>query len=98
MIVLVLTRVPAGLRGDLTRWLIEVSPGVFTGKVSRRVRERLWSRVRRGLKDGYAVLVAVNQDREQGFEVLAAGLAWWEPADFEGLTLMRRPLPGTGDQ
>lgn len=98
MIVLVLTRVPAGLRGDLTRWLMEVSPGVFTGKVSRRVRERLWTRIRRGLKDGSAVLVTVSHDREQGFEVLTAGPARWEPADFDGLILMRRPLPGTGSR
>lgn len=98
MIVLVLTRVPPGLRGDLTRWLMEVSPGVFTGRVSRRVREKLWSRVKKGMKEGYAVLVAVSHEREQGFEVLAAGLVWWEPADFDGLTLMRRPLPGAGEQ
>ncbi|MGO4760857.1 type I-E CRISPR-associated endoribonuclease Cas2, partial [Streptomyces sp. 2MCAF27] len=29
MTVIVLTNCPAGLRGFLTRWLLEISPGVF---------------------------------------------------------------------
>ena len=93
MIVLVLTAVPQRLRGELTRWLAEVAPGVFCGRVSRRVRERLWERVQHGLKDGSAVLVAPARDREQGWEALTAGSARWMPADLEGLTLMRRPAP-----
>lgn len=93
MIVLVLTSAPRGLRGDVSKWLLEISPGVFAGKVSRRVRERLWARVERGVKDGLAVLLVASHDREQGFEVLTAGAGRWVPADFEGLVLMRRPLP-----
>ena len=34
MMVLVTTAVSTGLRGELTRWLLEVSPGVFVGTVS----------------------------------------------------------------
>lgn len=92
MIVLVLTAVTPGLRGDLTRWLLEVAPGVFTGKVTRRVRERLWTRVCKGvLRGGYAVMVVTDHSAEQGYAVLTAGHGRWEPADFEGVTLMRRP-------
>ena len=90
MIFLVLTAVPAGLRGDLTRWLLEVSPGVFCGRVSRRVREKLWARVERGVKDGCAVLLVAAHDREQGYEILTAGRDRWVPVDLEGITLMRR--------
>lgn len=93
MIVLVLTAVPARLRGELTRWLTEVSPGVYCGRVSRRVRDRLWERVQHGLRDGSAVLVAPSREREQGWEVMTAGTGRWTPADFDGLTLMRRPNP-----
>lgn len=88
-----LTAVPRGLRGDLSKWLLEVSPGVFTGRVSRRVREKLWARVERAVKDGCAVLVVVDRGREQGYEILTAGRDRWVAVDFEGLTLMRRPLP-----
>ena len=95
MIVLVLTSVPPGLRGDLSRWLLEIAPGVFAGRVSRRVRERLWRRVRFGvLQGGSAVMVVTDRGREQGYEILTAGAGRWVPADFEGLTLMRRPVPG----
>ena len=45
MVVVVLTACPTGLRGDLTRWLFEVAPGVFVGHVSARIRERLWERI-----------------------------------------------------
>jgi CRISPR-associated protein Cas2 len=94
VIVLVLTAVPRGLRGDLSKWLLEVSPGVFCGRVSRRVRELLWARVERGVRDGCAVLVVTDHGREQGYEVLTAGRDRWVPVDLEGITLMRRPAAG----
>lgn len=91
MIVLVLTAVPRGLRGDLSKWLLEVAPGVFCGRVSRRIREKLWARVERGVNDGCAVLLVADHGREQGYEILTAGRDRWVPADMEGITLMRRP-------
>lgn len=91
MIVLVLTAVPPGLRGDLSRWLLEVAPGVFTGRVSRRVRDRIWARVRAGVRDGSAVLVAASREKEQGYEIMSCGTGRWVPADFDGLTLIRKP-------
>ena len=42
MTVLVLERVPAGLRGFLSRWFLEVQANVFVGTVSSRVRDNLW--------------------------------------------------------
>ena len=36
-------RVPQSLRGELTRWLLELKAGVFVGRVSAMVRERLWA-------------------------------------------------------
>ena len=31
MVVLILSAAPASLRGSMTRWLLEVSPGIFAG-------------------------------------------------------------------
>lgn len=45
MTVIVLTTCPPGLRGFLTRWLLEISAGVFIGSPSARVRDILWSEV-----------------------------------------------------
>ena len=45
MVVLVLTACPSGLRGDLTRWLLEIAPGVYVGRVSARKREVVGARL-----------------------------------------------------
>ena len=44
MIVMVLETVPVGLRGELTRWLLEPHTGVFVGHVNAMVRDRLWEK------------------------------------------------------
>lgn len=92
MMVLVLTACPAGLRGDLTKWLLEVSPGTFVGNVSARIREKLWKRTQELCREGRALLV-YSSDGEQRmrFETHRHD---WDPVDMEGLTLVRRPLPG----
>lgn len=89
MIVLHLTSCPIGLRGDLTKWLMEISTGVFVGRVSARVREKIWERVVLLCKSGRAVMVypAAN---EQGLNFFVHGDTW-EPIDFDGLKLMLRP-------
>lgn len=52
MVVLVLERVPVSLRGELTRWLLEVRAGVFVGDVSAMVREKLWELVEEKAREG----------------------------------------------
>lgn len=92
MVVLVVTACPAGLRGHLTRWLLEISPGVFVGVVSARVRDLLWDRVRELSKDGRAILIhpARNEQRME-FKIHRYD---WRPVDFDGITLVRRPHTG----
>ena len=90
MVVVILTACPAGLRGHLTRWLLEISPGVFVGRVSSRVREQLWLRILDMAKDGKALMVySVRGEQALDFRVHRHD---WEPTDFDGVTLMRRPL------
>ncbi len=64
MLVLSVTDCPPALRGDLSRWLLEIDTGVYVGKVSQRVREELWKRVVKHLKNGRAVMV-YNARNEQ---------------------------------
>ncbi|WP_199441446.1 type I-E CRISPR-associated endoribonuclease Cas2e [Umezawaea beigongshangensis] len=89
MTVIVVAACPVGLRGHLTRWLLEISPGVFVGKVSARVRGLMWVRVVDMVKSGRAIMVH-NADNEQGlaFEVHDHN---WVPTDFEGISLVLRP-------
>ncbi|WP_246108214.1 type I-E CRISPR-associated endoribonuclease Cas2e [Saccharothrix saharensis] len=54
---MVVAACPTGLRGDLTRWLLEISPGVLVGKVSKRVRDLMWARVIDMVRTGRAIMV-----------------------------------------
>ena len=90
MIVIALERVPPGLRGRLTRWLLELRAGVFVGKVSALVRDLLWEDVCQKSKGGSALLV-YPADNEQGFSFRIWGAPSYYIEEFEGLWLMRKP-------
>ncbi|MFT4135337.1 type I-E CRISPR-associated endoribonuclease Cas2e [Microbacterium sp.] len=91
MVVLVLSACPAGLRGYLTRWLLEISAGVFVGAVSKRVRELMWKRTVQMVRTGRAIMV-FSARNEQRLSFLVHG-HHWEPIDVDGITLMLRPTP-----
>ncbi|WP_283133416.1 type I-E CRISPR-associated endoribonuclease Cas2e [Rhizohabitans arisaemae] len=89
MTVIVLIAAPEGLRGHLTRWMVEVDAGVFVGKPSKRVRDRIWELLATRIGDGQAVLVE-SAANEQGWAVRTAGRNRWYPVDFDGLILSAR--------
>lgn len=91
MIVLTLTNCPPGLKGDVTKWLIEISTGVFVGKLSARVRENLWKRVCEHCGSGEATMV-FSARNEQGFSFYVHNTVW-KPTDFDGIVLIKKPLP-----
>ncbi|MFE3991642.1 type I-E CRISPR-associated endoribonuclease Cas2 [Streptomyces goshikiensis] len=66
-----------------------VSPGVFIGGPSARVRAALWEEVRRYAGMGRTALV-YNTANEQGFAFETHDHKWG-PIDHEGVTLIRRP-------
>lgn len=89
MVVVVLVASPPGLRGHLTRWMVEVQAGVFVGSPSRKVRDGFWSTLVDRLGEGQAVMVEPSNN-EQGWSVRTAGRERWAPTDFDGLTLVAR--------
>ena len=90
MVVIVLESVPVGLRGELTRWLLEPRTNVFVGTVSAIVRDRLWDRIRSYSRSGAAMLLH-STDNEQGFAIRVWGNASREIVNFDGLNLVRIP-------
>lgn len=89
MVVIVVTACPVNLRGDLSRWLLEIAPGVFVGHVSARVRDALWDRVVAFAHDGRAIMVhSARNEQHLAFRVHRSS---WIPEDCDGLTLMMRP-------
>jgi CRISPR-associated protein Cas2 len=87
--VIVLIAVAEGLRGHLTRWMIEVAAGVFVGNPSARVRDRLWTLLANRVDDGQAIMVEPAHN-EQGWALRTAGRDRWHPIDLDGLILSAR--------
>lgn len=89
MTVVILIAAPDGLRGHLTRWMVEVSAGVFVGKVSARVRDRCWTVIAERIGTGQAVMIEPAKN-EQRWNVRTAGEDRWYPVDYDGLILSAR--------
>ncbi len=90
MVVFLVERVPSGLRGELTRWMLELRAGVFVGTVSAMVRDRLWEKACQEM-DGGAGMLVYSADTEQGFAIRFWGGTGRVVEDFDGLTLIRVP-------
>lgn len=91
MVVLILERVTPGLRGELTRWLIEPRANVFVGRISALVRDRLWEKICKGLRAGSSATLIYAADNEQGYAIRQEGEATRLVRDFEGIFLITTP-------
>ena len=99
MVLMMLERVTPSLRGELTRWLIQPRTGVFVGRVSALVRDKLWEKVtgslqavkpaKSGRRPGAFMLYSTNT--EQGFAIRMIGQTDRQIQDFEGLQLAKSP-------
>lgn len=90
MVVLILERVPTGLRGELSRWFLEAKAGVFVGRVSAMVRERIWKKACAQAKDGGCMMIH-SSNTEQGYQIHSWGKTARTIEAFEGLFLVRIP-------
>lgn len=90
MTVIVLERVPVGVRGELTRWMLEIHTGVFVGSLSARVRDLLWDQVCDQMREGAGLLV-YQTNNEQGFALRSCGRTDRRLIQVEGLFLVRIP-------
>ena len=87
MLVTVVENAPPRLRGRLAIWLLEVRAGVYVGKVSRRVREMIWSQIEKGIEDGNAVM-AWSTNTESGFDFMTLGANRRIPVEMDGIKLV----------
>ena len=87
MVVIVIDNASLKLRGELTKWLMEVKPGVFAGKISAMVRQRLWDKVEESDRlNGAVILYSMNN--EQGFEMQMCGDPTRKVVEINGLQLI----------
>ena len=89
MTVVVLIAASEGLRGHVTRWMVEVAAGVFVGNPNARVRDRLWELLADHIGDGHVIMVEPARN-EQRWAVRTAGRDRWTPVDYDGLMLIAR--------
>ncbi len=87
MLVIVVENAPPRLRGRLALWLVEMRAGVYVGKVSRRIREMIWSHIEKGVGDGNAVM-AWTTNTESGYDFLTLGPNRRIPKEMDGLRLV----------
>ena len=95
MIVITMSCCPPKLRGDLTRWFIEVDTGVYVGNLNARVRDAVWERICLNIGSGRATMVySANNEQKLEFRIHHAA---WEPVDYDGIKLVRRNYPNRED-
>ena len=81
--VITLKKTPAFLRGDLTKWMQEISTGVYVGNFNSKVREELWQRVIENVKEGEATICYAYRN-EIGYE-FRTNSKEISIADFDGI-------------
>lgn len=89
MVVLMLERVPASLRGEISRWMLEPKVGVFVGNLSAMVRDKLWEKAQKSAKSGAGMLI-YNCKTEQGFNIRTFGDTSHQVMNMEGLWLIKK--------
>lgn len=87
MVVMTLEKVPDSLRGELTRWMLEVSTGVFVGSLSALVRDLLWEKCADNKRTGRCCQV-FRSNNEQGFQVRMIGESDRSLIEVDGLFLV----------
>lgn len=90
MIVLVMENVPISVRGEITRWMIELRSGIFVGNISALVRDKLWEQVCSKTKSGSATLLQTAAN-EQGYSIRSHGDTPRKIREFDGLQLVTIP-------
>ena len=90
MEIIILEKVPVSLRGELTRWLIEVKSGVFVGHLSARVRDKLWEKCEKSKQAGGVVQIW-STNTEQHFKIRMVGDTSRMIVEEEGMQLIKIP-------
>lgn len=87
--VITLKKVPESLRGDLTRWMQEITTGVYVGNYNSRIREYLWKRVTDTVGNGEA-MICYSCGNEIGYSFLTCN-SERQVVDFDGIPLVLIP-------
>lgn len=85
MVIYVLNNATERIRGDMTKWMLELKAGVFVGSISKTVRDLLWNLVQEETDSG---IMVYNFNNEQGFKMELFGELYRSVVDIEGIQLI----------
>lgn len=88
MVVMILESAQIGVRGELTRWLLELRAGVFVGDVPAIVRDKLWEMVCGKLSKKGGGFLIQSTNNEQGYTIRSVGIMTKTVEDHDGLLLI----------
>lgn len=74
----------------MSRLALEVKAGVFVADISARVRVKLWKKIAEDWKLNAIMLYSTN--KEQSYGILVNGDPSRTAMDFDGITLLSKPV------
>ena len=87
MVVISIENPTDSIKGECTKYLLEIRSGLFVGTISAIVRECLWNMISNDARVSGAVLV-YSYNNEQGFMMKMYGYPRRRIVDMDGLKLI----------
>lgn len=89
MTVIAMDCAPQTIRGELTRWMLEIKPGVFVGNINVKIRDLLWLRLCESRPEGNGAVMVFSTNNEQGFAMRLCGNPKRTVVDLEGIQVIQ---------
>jgi len=78
--------VPDHLKGYIGRFLQQMGPSIFVGKISRRRADSLWEQLVDKASEGGIIMVC-SANNDAGFDIKICNIRDWGIVDFDGILL-----------
>jgi len=88
MIVFSLTNAPQRVRGMLSRYCLEVRPGLFVGRLDKRMRKKLWVIIEETATARTSAGMVWGRPTAQGYSFRSLGPNTRQPGRYDGLWLV----------
>lgn len=88
MVMMTVELVSPRLRGNLTKWMTEISAGVYVGKLNSMVRDLLWEAVIEEAGIAGRATMAFSTNSEQGYALRMHGESKRRVVELDGLQLV----------
>ena len=73
MVVYNVTNAPQRIRGLISRYCIELRPGLYVGRLDKRMRLKLWDAIQEGAKAKTSAIMAWSCPTDQGYAIKSLG-------------------------